>query len=176
MKPDIRIEASACLLGAAAILLVPLRWLAGAMVAAGVHEMGHLLALKWLGVPIRGVEIGFGGAKIKTAPMTRLEELVAAGAGPAAGRLLILFARWMPCCAVCAAVQTVFNLLPMGQQDGKRILRCIAGEKVSEICEVAVLVGLAIWVSKLLTVGKTGLCMAAGVIVLLVHRKFACKR
>lgn len=172
MKPDIRIEAGACILGAAAILMVPLRWLMGAAVAAGVHELGHLLVLKWMGVPIRGMRIGFGGAKIETAPMTRWEELIAAAAGPGAGLALTLFARWIPCCAVCAAVQTAFNLLPFGEQDGKRILRCAAGERISKFCEVAVAAGLLVGLIKLGIMGIVlGLCVAA----VIVHRKFACK-
>ena len=172
MKPDIRIEASACLLGAASILIVPLRWLLGAVAAAVVHEMGHLLALKGMGVPIRGMRIGFGGAKIETGPMTRWEELIAAAAGPGAGLVLVLFARWIPCCAVCAAVQTAFNLLPWGEQDGKRILRCVAGEKVCKVCEMVVAARLVFWMVKL---GEIGVWMAACVAAAVVHRKFACK-
>ena len=173
MKPDIRIEASACIWGAVAILIVPLRWLIGAVVAALVHEMGHLLALKWLGVPVRGIQIGFGGTKIETGPLNRWEELLAAGAGPGAGALLILFARWIPYCAVCAAVQTVFNLLPVGEQDGKRILRCLAGERVSRLCEVAMAVGLAF---AILALGKIGGWMIVCVGAAVVHRKFSCKK
>lgn len=172
MKPDIRIEAGACIVGAAAILIVPLRWLMGAAVAAGVHEMGHLLALKGMGVRITGVAIGVGGAKIRTAPMTRWQELIAAAAGPGAGLVLVLFARWVPCCAVCAAVQTAFNLLPLGEQDGKRILRCAAGEKVCGFCEGVAAVGLLVGLMKLGIIGiMLGLCAAA----VTVHRKFACK-
>lgn len=172
MKPDIRIEAGACILGAAAILMVPLRWLMGAVVAAGVHELGHLLVLKWIGVPIRGMRIGFGGAKIETAPMTRWEELIAAAAGPGAGLALTLFARWIPCCAVCAAVQTAFNLLPFGAQDGKRILRCAAGEKISRVCEAAVAAGVLFLAAML---GKMGMLLALTTAAVWVYRKFACK-
>lgn len=175
MKPDIRIEAGVCLLGAAAILMVPLRWLLGAVVAAGIHELGHLLALKWMGIPVTGINIGFGGAKIQTAPMGRWEELAAAGAGPMAGLILVLFARWMPCCAVCAAVQTVFNLLPVGQQDGKRILKCAAGERISRICEICTILGLIVAAAKVISVGKMGIILGCGTVLVFVHRKFACK-
>ena len=176
MKPDIRIEASACIWGAVAILFVPLRWLIGAVVAALVHEMGHLLALKWLGVPIQGMRIAFGGAKIETGPMSRREELLAAAAGPGAGMILLLFARWIPYCAVCAAVQTVFNLLPVGEQDGKRILRCLAGERVSGICEKVVAAGLTIVGVKMLAAWKMGIWLLGFVTVAAVHRKFSCKK
>ena len=172
MKPDIRIEAGVCIVGAAAILIVPLRWLMGAAVAAGVHEMGHLLALKGMGVPIRGMRIGFGGAKIETGPLTRWEELIAAAAGPGAGMVLTLFARWIPCCAVCAAVQTAFNLLPLGKQDGKRILRCAAGERVSKVCEAAVAAGVLFLAAML---GKMGMLLALSMAAVWVYRKFACK-
>lgn len=172
MKPDIRIEAGACIVGAATILIVPLRWLMGAAVAAGVHEMGHLLALKGMGVRITGVAIGVGGAKIRTAPMTRWQELIAAAAGPGAGLLLVLFARWVPCCAVCAAVQTAFNLLPLGKQDGKRILRCVAGERVSKVCEAAVAAGVLFLTAVL---WKMGMLLALSTAAVWVYRKFACK-
>lgn len=125
MKPDIRIESSACLLGAAAVLLIPLRWLVAAVAAALVHECGHLLMLWLLDVPVTGVCVAFGGASIETAPMSNREELLSAMAGPAAGLLLLPLARWIPCTAICAAVQSLYNLLPMGQRDGGRVLRCI---------------------------------------------------
>ena len=176
MKPDIRIEASACIWGAVAILIVPLRWLMGAVVAAAVHEMGHLLALKWMEVPVRGIQIGFGGAKIETGVMTRWEELLAAAAGPGAGMILLLFARWIPYCAVCAAVQTVFNLLPVGEQDGKRILRCLAGDRVSGICEKVTAGGLTIVGVKMLAAWKIGIWLLGFVTVAAVHRKFSCKK
>lgn len=176
MKPDIRIEASACILGAAALLIVPLRWLLGAVAAAGVHELGHLLALKGMGVYVSGMSIGIGGAKIQTGSMTRWQELLAAAAGPVAGLLLTLFARWIPCCAVCAAVQTVFNLLPLGEQDGKRMIRCLAGERAGVVCEMLVAAGLFLWGVKLFVFGKLGVWMIAGVVAAFIHRKFSCKK
>ncbi len=140
MKPGIRIEPSFCIAGALALLLIPLRWMAAAFLAAAVHEGGHLLALRLLRVPVAGMSLGLGGARIETAPMGCREELISAAAGPIAGLLLVSFAQWLPCTAICALVQSVYNLLPMGHQDGGRILRCmlalVAGERAGVICRV----------------------------------------
>ncbi len=117
------------------LLAVPFRWVVGAMAAAAVHELGHLVLLWMHGVPVRKIEIDIGGAIIRTAPMEPIEELNCALAGPVAGVIVCLFWRWFPEAAVCAAVQTAFNLLPVYPLDGGRALAalrnicCKAGEK-----------------------------------------------
>ena len=103
------------------LLLVPLRWVAGAALAATIHELGHLTALWLWSVPVQGMELDIAGAVIRTAPLTQREELWCALAGPLAGALGCLFWRWFPEAAACAAVQTVFNLIPLYPLDGGRV-------------------------------------------------------
>lgn len=67
------------------LLLVPLRWAAGAVLAAAIHELGHMTALWMWSVPVLGMEIDLTGAVIRTAPLTQREELCCALAGPLAG-------------------------------------------------------------------------------------------
>ena len=106
------------------ILLVPLRWLIGAVVSIAVHELCHILAIRSFGVPIRSVQIGVSGAKIQTPDLPLWQELICALAGPMGGILLLLTARWFPVTALCAGFHTLYNLLPVYPQDGGRALRC----------------------------------------------------
>lgn len=118
------INASICLTGALALLLLPLRWLIAAVMAAAVHELCHIFAVKICGSNLRKIEIGAFGAVIDVLPMSRGKELLCALAGPAGGLMLLLFARWLPRVAVCAAFQSLYNLLPVYPLDGGRALRC----------------------------------------------------
>ena len=109
-------------MGALWLLTVPLGWLGAAVIAALWHETGHLLALRWMKIPVRRVEFGPFGAKIETAPMEPWQELLAAGAGPAAGLLLALGWQAFPRCAACALIQSIWNLLPVFPMDGGRMM------------------------------------------------------
>ena len=50
------------------VLLLPLRFLAGVILAAAVHEAGHLLAIRWTGSRVLRLELHSGGARIVTDP------------------------------------------------------------------------------------------------------------
>ena len=108
------------------LMILPVSWVTAWLVSICVHEAGHLLAAWMLSVPVRKISVGVFGAKIETAPMDPVQELICAASGPAAGGLLLLFARWFPLLAVFAFCQTLFNLVPAGNLDGRRILSCIA--------------------------------------------------
>ena len=106
-------------------LLFPLRFLAGLLLAAAIHEGGHLLALRLTGVRVRRIELRSGGARIVTDPMEPGKETLCALAGPAAGALTILAWRVFPELALAGLGQTVFNLLPVYPLDGGRVMRNI---------------------------------------------------
>lgn len=106
------------------VLILPLQWLFAWMLSVAIHELGHLLCLKFCGVSIDLVEISGFGAKIRTAPIGK-REWICALAGPCAGMSLVLFSKWIPTVAVCAVIHSMFNLLPVYPLDGGRALRSV---------------------------------------------------
>ena len=109
----------------AAFLLLPLRWVLAWTLAVTVHEMGHYLALGLCRVPIQALEIAPFGIRMHTGRLTNREALLCALAGPMAGLLLITLSRFLPYTALCAFLQTIFNLLPVYPLDGGRALRAM---------------------------------------------------
>ncbi len=107
------------------VLLFPVRFLAGVLIAAAVHELGHILAIRLTGGHIRKLALHAAGARILTDPMTPGREALCALAGPMAGALTVLAWRVFPEPAVAGLVQTVFNLLPVYPLDGGRAVRNI---------------------------------------------------
>lgn len=133
--PEIRISGRVLVLWALWMLVIPLPWVVGMVLAAAVHEAGHLAALWMLDKPVLGLEIDIGGAVIRTASMNPGQELICALAGPAAGAILCISWQWYRELALCGAVQTAFNLIPVYPLDGGRAWRaarnicCKAREK-----------------------------------------------
>lgn len=124
----IRITPGAVLMLAAMLLSHDPLFLA-TLIAATVHECGHLLAARRLGVRLRLFELDVIGARlfpVGSIPSYRAEVLLAA-AGPLFSVLLAVFL--LPCGApfareVLAATCSLalFNLLPVEGFDGWRIL------------------------------------------------------
>lgn len=125
----IRITPGAILLIAALVfkrdMLLP-----ATVLAAVLHECGHLLAARCLGIRLRLLELDMMGAKLYPAaqiPSYRSEALLAA-AGPAASLLLALIPPVTP---FRAALRTatlsfaLFNLLPIEGFDGGRVLHAV---------------------------------------------------
>lgn len=123
--PDFRLTGDACILGALALLLLPLNWLVAAILAASFHELCHYLALRICGVRMFGLRIGSGGALMETESMDARRELICALSGPAGSILLLSVVRWMPELAICAGIQGLFNLLPLYPLDGGRAVRSL---------------------------------------------------
>ncbi len=107
------------------LLLFPVRFLAGVLLAAAVHELGHLLAIRLTGGKVRRICLRAGGAVIETAPMTPGREVLCALAGPAAGAMTVLAWRFYPELALAGLVQTGVNLVPIYPMDGGRVVRNI---------------------------------------------------
>lgn len=170
-----RLDWCVFLLLAVALLILPLRWLIAVLLAGAVHELGHFAALRLCGADIRDFRIGLGGAQMTVGQMGRYQELFCALAGPIAGLSLILFARWLPRTAVCACIQSAYNLLPVYPLDGGRAVRCIcANERVRRFIEWGCLCLIAtagLYGSTVLQLGILPIAVSA----LTIHRALAGK-
>lgn len=116
------VQPSAFILMAALILLLPLDWLAAAVLAATVHELGHLAAIYALGCRPESISIGGAGAKICTGLLEGKAAFFSIAAGPAASFLLLSLCRFFPKLALCGLIQGMFNLIPVYPMDGGRLL------------------------------------------------------
>ena len=119
----IQLTGAACILGALMLLQVPLRWMLAWAVAAGLHELGHLAALGCMGCRVGQLRVGASGMVMETGPLTRMQELLAAAAGPAVSLSLLLLCRSFPRVALCGLAQGLYNLLPVRSLDGGRIMK-----------------------------------------------------
>lgn len=101
-----------------------------------LHELGHAVVARRLGVRVSGIELGFfgGAAKMVELPRSANHEIAIAAAGPAVslmlagagfglgalvGSALLVQIGWIN------AVIAAFNLLPALPMDGGRILRAL---------------------------------------------------
>ena len=125
-KPQLRITPGTWILWALMLLILPLNWLLAAATAAFFHECCHFFALRLCDVPVFRIEISSRGARMDTAPMGLRQEFFCALAGPLGGLFLLLFLMQIPRIAICAAAQSLFNLLPLYPLDGGRAVRCLA--------------------------------------------------
>lgn len=127
-KPQIKVRfgvaPTAFIILALMLLILPVKWIFAALVAALIHELSHAAAVSLCGGRINALELGSNGAIMEALPMNRGKELFCSLAGPLGGLILLLFARWFPRVAVCAAFQSFYNLLPVYPLDGGRALRC----------------------------------------------------
>ena len=145
------------------LLGVVLLWMGGlqglwvvllAFASVLVHELGHALTARHLGVSIAGIELHFfgGAAMMKDLPRTPGDEVVIAAAGPAVSFALAglghgLFAlTGLPVFWLIGWINVflgAFNLIPAFPSDGGRILRAVLARKQGLVraTDVAVKVG-----------------------------------
>ena len=121
----VRVEGGAWIVLGIGVLILPLRFLLGVLLAAMVHELGHLTAMYFAGVPVLGFVIHPFGARIEAGDMEPGVEIICALAGPLAGAMTIFVWKWFPELAAAGLVQTVFNLIPIYPLDGGRVARNI---------------------------------------------------
>ena len=104
-----------------------------ALVAAALHECGHIIAAKLCGIPLVDMKLGIFGATLTTdrALCSYGKEILLASAGPATN--LLCFALCSLLHVDCEAIElfcvaswalAILNLLPIRELDGGRIVYC----------------------------------------------------
>lgn len=102
-----------------------------AAVCIALHELGHIGAMKALGIKVQGITFYSGGIKLKSAPLSlrsTLSEISVLAAGPLVNLLLgaagcLLENRIFTGINISLML---FNLLPLSALDGGRIMQAAA--------------------------------------------------
>ena len=181
----IRIQPSAFILMAALMLLLPLDWLLAALLAAAVHELGHLAVLHAFRGQLGFISIGGTGARIHMGPLGNRAEFLCAAAGPAASLFLLSLCRFFPKTALCGLAQGMFNLIPVHPMDGGRMLRCFLqwlcprqAKRISDFAERLILCAFVVLSLILAIHHKEGLLPALVCVTILsrlLFTKIPCK-
>lgn len=124
--PRIFIKSDFCVFLALSFFVVPVQWVLGWMIAAFVHELFHLLIMLILKIRVLSISVGASGVVIQSDFLTSAQELLCALAGPFGGLIAALLIVIIPHVGVSAAIQTIYNLLPVYPLDGGRAVKCIA--------------------------------------------------
>jgi Zn-dependent protease len=144
-----------------------------------LHELGHALVARRLGVYISGIELSFfgGAAKMHDMPRTANHEIAIAAAGPAVSLMLagagfgLGIALHVPFLIMIGWINLVlaaFNLIPALPMDGGRILRALLTRKMSFVRATDV----AVTVSRVAAVGFVIAGLVYGWLQLLVLAPF----
>ena len=157
--------------GLAGVLIVGL-----AFASVLVHELGHALVARKLGVHVSGIELSFfgGAAKMENLPRNSNHEIAIAAAGPAVSLMiggaglglgLALGSGFLLMLGYINFVLAGFNLIPALPMDGGRILRALLAKKYDFVRAT----DIAVTVSRVAAVGFVvyGLATASWMLVVL---------
>ena len=125
MDRQVEVTAGFCLLMALMLLILPLEWLLALGLAVMLHELGHILALGLLDVPIFGITLSGRGVLLSVGTMLPHQAFLCALAGPLVSISLWLWVGWIPRAALLGMVQGIFNLLPVLPLDGGRAVAAV---------------------------------------------------
>ena len=145
---------------ALAYYLAPVDKLLAVLLPVLAHELGHILALRLLGLRIRCFQIELKGLCIEYRGYTgALGHALAAAAGPALGLLYALAASllaarfhspWLELTAGVSLLLSMFNLLPALPLDGGRILYHLSAALLGERTAARVANGFSLAVGAVL--------------------------
>ena len=132
----IKVSAGALILAALIYYTADFGTLACVAVPVLIHELGHIVCLRLLGLRICGFKAELRGLCMGYAGCTSgFGRILAAAAGPAAGGLYALIASyagkiygsdWLLCSAGVSVILTAFNMLPSLPLDGGQIFAELA--------------------------------------------------
>ena len=94
------------------------------MLAMGIHECGHLIAARVLGVDIKNVTVQWKGICIVRHCGPPLKNLFISLSGPLVNFILILTWISSPLFGFANLCFAFFNLIPIEGSDGARALEC----------------------------------------------------
>ena len=107
------------------LLLIPLKWLIGWIIAVVTHELSHIAAVYLMGSKVEKILVGTNGICIDSTPLSEGRRLFAILSGPIGGLLPIFLRGWFPRLAICCWLLSVYNLLPFMPLDGGRALKIL---------------------------------------------------
>ena len=115
-----------------------------AILAAAIHELGHVIAARICKIPLKEMKLGIFGASISPCNsfLPYKKESFLAAAGPITNGICVLLGLFSPLKALqgndffelfifASAFLGILNLLPIKDFDGGRILYCVISYKLS---------------------------------------------
>ena len=140
MKPKMNVSAGAILMLSALYFLGGLRSVCAVMLAALVHELGHVAAIKAFGGRIRSMRFDASGLCMSYCGLdSTAKELISLVMGPLFGIAFAYAASYCGKTLGCeflfetsgvSLIFSIFNLLPALPLDGGRALYCIIPSRV----------------------------------------------
>ncbi len=125
-----------------------------------LHELGHAVVARKLGVHVSGIELGFlgGAAKMTDLPRRPNHEIAIAAAGPAVSLVLAGLGLGLGALSGVSLISTLgwinlvlagFNLIPALPMDGGRILRAALAKRMTFVKAT----DLSVKVSRVVAIG-----------------------